>query len=78
MLEPKGFFVGNGSACSSKQLYSRLAMELNLPKEYAEGIIRICFSKFNTVEDVKQLGETLGNTVKTLRKIMGVKWWKKP
>ena len=48
MLEPKGFFVGNGSACSSKQLYSRLAMELNLPKEYAEGIIRICFSKFNT------------------------------
>jgi len=73
MLEPKGFFVGNGSACSSKQLYSRLAMELNLPKEYAEGIIRICFSKFNTVDDVKQLGETLGNTIKTLRKIMGVK-----
>ncbi|MBR2030207.1 MAG: cysteine desulfurase [Clostridia bacterium] len=73
MLEPKGFFVGNGSACSSKQLYSRLATELNLPKEYAEGIIRICFSKFNTQKDVQELGETLANTVKTLRKIMGVK-----
>ncbi|MBQ9715162.1 MAG: cysteine desulfurase [Clostridia bacterium] len=73
MLEPKGFFVGNGSACSSKQLYSRLAMELNLSKDFAEGIIRICFSKFNTYEEVKQLGETLGNTVNTLRKIMGVK-----
>lgn len=73
MLEPKGFFVGNGSACSSKQLYSRLAMELNLPKDYAEGIIRICFSKYNTHEDVKQLAQTLGNTINTLRKIMGVK-----
>ena len=73
MLEPKNYFVGNGSACSSKQPFSRLAVELKLPKSYAEGIIRICFSKFNTLEQVMSLAKTLGETINTLRKIMGVK-----
>jgi len=73
MLEQKGYFVGNGSACSSKQTYSRLATELHLKKDYAEGIIRICFSKYNTTEQVESLAKELGETINTLRKIMGVR-----
>jgi len=40
---------------------------------YAEGIIRICFSKYNTTEQVESLAKELGETINTLRKIMGVR-----
>lgn len=73
MLEADDIFVGNGSACSSKAPYSRIATAINLPKEYAEGIIRICFCKYNTQSEVEELGDKLCKSVNQLRKLMGVK-----
>lgn len=71
MLEQNGFFVGNGSACSSRQRSSRLAQAIGLPADYAEGIVRICFCKFNDENEVREFGESLCDAIDKLRKIMG-------
>ena len=55
MLEKYDIIVGTGSACSSKNKQSRLAKTIGLDSRYSEGIIRISFSKYNTLEEVVQL-----------------------
>ncbi len=71
ILEQHGFFVGNGSACNSKSIYSRVASAIGLSADYAEGIIRICFCKYNIEEEVKELGIALCKSVNELRKLVG-------
>lgn len=73
ILEKQGFFVGNGSACSSKSIYSRVASAIGLTREYAEGIIRICFCKFNNEADVESLGHVLCTSINQLRQLIGDK-----
>lgn len=68
MLEDAEIIVGTGSACSSRNKQSRIAKAINLPAEYSEGVIRISFSKFNTEEDTRYLGEKLRECVLRLRK----------
>lgn len=70
-LEAEGFIVGNGSACSSKSKLNRISQAINLPQEYAEGIIRICFCKYNTEDEVIQLANSLASNVQRLTKLMG-------
>lgn len=69
MLEDKNIIVGNGSACSSKSMVSRVAEGIGLPRNYAEGMIRISFGSDNTDADVALLGESLCEAVNTLRKL---------
>ena len=69
MLEDKNIIVGNGSACSSKSAVSRVAEGIGLPRDYAEGMIRIGFCADNTEDDVVLLGESLCEAVNTLRKL---------
>jgi len=68
MLEEFDIVVGTGSACSSKNKQSRVAKAIGLPKEYTEGILRISFCKYNTLEEVKLLAEKLKESVLSLRK----------
>ena len=70
MLEKYDIIVGTGSACSSKNKQSRLAKAIGLDPKYAEGVIRISFSKYNTEEEVELLAEKLSLCVKELRKTM--------
>lgn len=70
MLEKYDIIVGTGSACSSKNKQSRLAKAIGLDTKYAEGVIRISFSKYNTKEEVGLLAEKLSLCVKELRKTM--------
>ncbi len=70
MLEQHDIIVGTGSACSSKSKQSRVARAIGLDARYAEGLLRISFSKYNTREQVIQLGENLAQCVKQLRKTM--------
>lgn len=70
MLEQYDIIVGTGSACSSKNKHSRLSKTINLSDSYAEGVIRISFSKYNTVEEVEILAEKLALCVKELRQTM--------
>ena len=70
-LEAEGFIVGNGSACSSKSKLNRISQAINLPQEYSEGIIRICFCKYNTEDEVIRLANSLASNVQRLTKLMG-------
>jgi cysteine desulfurase len=73
MLEMDGILVGTGSACSSKNKVSRVMGAIGLENQYTEGVLRISFSKYNTVEQVQALCDALAKNVNSLRKTMGVK-----
>lgn len=70
MLENYEIIIGTGSACSSKQKMSRVAKAMNVADEFAEGMVRISFSKYNTLDEVKNLAEKLVLCVNQLRKTM--------
>lgn len=70
MLESDGIVIGTGSACSSKKKQSRIAKAIGLDDNYAEGIVRISFSKYNTEEEVRLLAEKLAKYVVELRSTM--------
>lgn len=73
MLEMEGILVGTGSACSSKNKVSRVMGAIGLENQYTEGVLRISFSKYNSVEQVQALCDALIKNVNSLRKTMGVK-----
>lgn len=70
MLEKYGIIVGTGSACNSRNKQSRLSKAIGLDNNYAEGVIRISFSKYNTLDEVNILSEKLAQCVLDLRKTM--------
>lgn len=70
MLESFDIIVGTGSACSSKNKQSRIARAIGLPKEYSEGVLRISFSKYNSLDEVQLLAAKLRESVLQLRKTM--------
>ena len=70
MLEQYEIIVGTGSACSSKNKQSRIAKAIGLDANYSEGVLRISFSKYNTLDEVKLLAEKLAFCVLSLRKTM--------
>lgn len=59
MLEEDGVIVGNGSACSSKKRENRNLSALKYNASDIEGAIRVSFSEFNTLDEVKTLVEKL-------------------
>ncbi|MGN1066930.1 MAG: aminotransferase class V-fold PLP-dependent enzyme, partial [Candidatus Fimimonas sp.] len=70
MLEQFEIIVGTGSACSSKNKQSRIAKAIGLAKNFTEGVLRISFCKYNTVEETEMLAEKLRSCVLQLRKTM--------
>lgn len=73
MLEKYDIIVGTGSACSSKNKQSRLAKAIGLDANYSEGVLRISFSKYNTLDEVRLLADKLAECVVSLRKTMSSK-----
>ncbi|MEG1922958.1 MAG: cysteine desulfurase family protein [Clostridia bacterium] len=61
--------VGIGSSCSSKHRTNRIAEAIELEKSYQDGLIRISFCKYNTIESVEHLGDCLVKAVKSFRGI---------
>lgn len=70
MLEQFEIIVGTGSACSSKNKQSRIAKAIGLAKNFTEGVLRISFCKYNTVEETEMLAEKLRLCVLQLRQTM--------
>ena len=69
-MEEKGLIVGNGSACSSKNRYSRVIEACGYSNDVLDGVIRISFSTESTLEDAKIAVEILNQTANTLKRIM--------
>ena len=68
-LEKYGILIGTGSACSSKKASSRLAQILQIMgTEYEKGIIRLSFSRFTTLDEIKFFEESFEKEFDILKK----------
>lgn len=69
-LEQKGIIIGNGSACSSKNRFSRVIEACGYPNDVLDGVIRISFSTYTTEEDCTFAVNEINNTVQNLKGIL--------
>lgn len=68
-LDSMGICVSSGSACSSRSKGISATIEaLNLPEDYANGVIRFSFSSLNTLEEIKKTETELSMAVKMIRR----------
>ncbi len=56
-LSKQDIFIGTGSACSSSKKTGRIPQALGLQGEYRDGIVRLSFGKFNTLDEVAYFNE---------------------
>ena len=70
-LEQFGIVVGNGSACSSKNRYSRVIEACGYKKDVLDGVVRISFSTDTTIEEIMTATEKLNQVALKLKGIMG-------
>ena len=69
-LDMHGFAVSTGSACFSRSLEgSHVIFGIGGDHERAHGSIRFTFGRYNTMEEVDAVVETLADVVKELRSI---------
>lgn len=68
MLEGFGIIVGNGSACSSKNRFSRVIEACGYKND--DGIVRVSFSPYMTEEEVVFAAEKLNECTLKLMRIM--------
>jgi len=59
MLDDNNIYIGNGSACSSKNSGNRILESMGCSKSEIEGNLRISFSKYNTIEEVEKMVDVL-------------------
>ena len=69
-LEEENIIIGNGSACSSKNPHSRIISACGYKNDILDGIIRLSFSPYDSLEDISIAIDKLNSTVEKLRKIM--------
>lgn len=69
-LEEFGIIIGNGSACSSKNRYSRVIEACGYKKEYLDGVLRISFSFENTLDEIKFATEKINFVAQKLKGII--------
>ena len=69
-LEGDGIVVGNGSACSSKNRFSRVIEACGYNNEVLDGVIRLSFSTSTTIEEGIEAANALNKIVEKLRGIL--------
>ncbi len=69
-LELEELIIGNGSACSSKNRYSRVIEACGYPNDILDGVIRLSFTAENTLEQAEIAVNKLNRVVKKLKGIM--------
>lgn len=69
-LEDYMVVVGNGSACSSKNRFSRVIEACGYAEDVLDGVVRISFSSENTLEEINYVYQLLNELTKKLKGIM--------
>ena len=69
-LETQNLIVGNGSACSSKNRFSRVIESCGYDNSVLDGVIRISFSTETTEEECVKAIEIINETVQKLKGIL--------
>ena len=70
MLENRNVIVGNGSACSAKNRYSRVIEACGYPKDVLDGVIRLSFSVENTLDEAKEFVKAANESAASLKRMM--------
>ncbi len=70
-LEKEGVIVGNGSACSSKNRFSRVIENCGYDNLTLDGVIRISFSTDSTEEECLTAIQLINSTVEKLKGKLG-------
>lgn len=63
MLSDKNVFVGNGSACSSKNSGNRILENMGVSQSETESNLRISFSRNNTLDEIDVLVDEINSVV---------------
>ena len=64
-LDLMGIAISTGSACDSENTQiSHVIQAIKVPKEYAQGTVRVSFGKYNTKEDAKVIGHAFAKVLK--------------
>ncbi len=66
MLNDAGVLVGTGSACSSKNRYSRVILACGVGESRADGVLRISFSANNTESEVREAVSIINKNARAL------------
>ena len=70
LLEQKDIIVGNGSACSSRNRFSRVIEACGYKHDILDGVCRISFSSQNNLEEIKIFVQEINSEAKKLKGIM--------
>lgn len=63
-LDLMGIAISTGSACDSENTQiSHVIQAIKVPKEYAQGTVRVSFGKYNTEEDAKIIGHAFAKVL---------------
>lgn len=69
-LETFGIIVGNGSACASKNRYSRVIEACGYKNDVLDGVVRLSFSPENTIEEADRFVKIFNESASKLKRIM--------
>lgn len=69
-LEKFGIVVGNGSACASKNRFSRVIEACGYRSEVLDGVVRLSFSQENTMDEAERFLEIFNDSALKLKRIM--------
>ena len=70
MLDDEGVIVGTGSACSSKNRYSRVILACGMREKDADGVLRLSFSSQNTEAEAEKAVEIINRCAMRLSERM--------
>ena len=65
-----GVLVGTGSACSSKNRYSRVILACGADEATADGVLRLSLSKATTEEECREAAAVVTRCARELRERM--------
>ncbi len=69
-LELEGLIIGNGSACSSKNRFSRVIEACGYDDKVLDGVIRLSFSQETTLDEANKAITLLNKTIEKLKGIL--------
>lgn len=68
-LESEGIYVSSGSACTArKDEISHVLIAMGIPRQWAEGVLRISFDEMLTSDQILYLVEKLSDHIQKIRK----------
>ncbi|WP_303857043.1 aminotransferase class V-fold PLP-dependent enzyme, partial [Aminicella lysinilytica] len=69
-LESDGIYVSTGSACSShKKGQSHVLSAMGLRHKEIDGALRFSFSRYNTIDEMDEVLDSLEKSVKRFRRL---------